>query len=229
MPNGISCLFFAGRNFIYGAKEENLFKSGVGVIQTVRSADFFANTNIPKTTACPNNAATSSVSGVRALATKKNPVLAVLGETAKKLKKVLYPLFIASGIYNTIKSDDKIKTGTSQASGIASMYAFEKGAEKILPIIEKSILSHPFVKRNKIAQGAVYVARGMTYAAISLAGYSTGSKIAEKGVDTIRLVKENRTEKKEIKKQINDIFESTIDSIGKAPTANVFEDIASGF
>ena len=65
----------------------------------------------------------------------------------------------------------------------------------------------------------------MTYAAISLAGYSTGSKIAEKGVDTIRLVKENRTEKK----QINDIFESTIDSIGKAPTANVFEDIASGF
>ena len=50
MANGISCAFFAGKNLIYGQKEKNVFKEGIGGIQTVRTVDSAAKSgliNIP--------------------------------------------------------------------------------------------------------------------------------------------------------------------------------------
>ena len=44
MPNGISCAYFAARNYIYGTKEQNIFKEGIAGAQTVRTIDAVTNT-----------------------------------------------------------------------------------------------------------------------------------------------------------------------------------------
>ena len=46
MPNGISCAFFAGKNLIYGQKENNIFKEGIAIAQTVRTVDSMAQAGI---------------------------------------------------------------------------------------------------------------------------------------------------------------------------------------
>lgn len=207
MPNGISCLFFAGKNLIYGKKENNLFKEGIGVIQTVRGADFIASAgSAQKATSTVSSISTASVASavsggkVPAIPIKssKNPIFALLGESAKVLKKILYPLFIVSGAYNTIKSDDKVKTGTCQASGIGLMYAFEQFAEKSLVKFDKLLNNKNISVKSKPAKLALYAIKGMVYAGASMFGYTTGNKIAEKSVDSIRHIKQNKKIEKEI-------------------------------
>ena len=113
MPNGISCAYFAARNHIYGKKEDNPFKKGIAGIQTARTVDAVAKTGA---IAGPFGA----------------PITNFVNGIAKVGKKIVYPLIIGSGIYNTVKSDDKVKTGASNAFGISTMYGFEVVAEKCL-------------------------------------------------------------------------------------------------
>jgi len=163
MANGISCAFFAGRNLIYGQKEGNAFKEGIAVVQTARTADMAAKSGL--------------------LATKYAKGLDVLASIGRK---IVYPLIMLSGAYNTIKSNEKIKTGAEQATGIATMYAFEKAADKGLKIAEEKLMKNPVVKNNKRLRTGIYIAKGMGFVAASLLGYETGSKIATKAVNKIR-------------------------------------------
>ena len=226
MPNGVSCLYFAGKNFIYGKKEGNVFKDGIGVIQSVRGADFIASDNVIKNVA------------QTAAKTTKNPLLGTLNHAAKALKKILYPLIIVSGIYNTAKSKDKVKTGASQATGIGMMFGLEQVAEKALVTIEKKIFSNEALKNNKKAKLAWYVARGIAYATASLTGYKTGNKLAGKLVDNIREKKAVKKAQKEIKKQMkpqaaeDSKQAKAVENLEKAEKfeeASVFEDIESMF
>ena len=162
MPNGVSCAYFAVRNHIYGKNEQNMFKKGIAGVQTVRTADAVANSSVAAT-----HVAT--------------PVKGFLGKAAALCRKIVYPLIIGSGIYNTVKSDDKVRTGISQASGIGTMYAFEQIAEKCLKNIDKKIPTS-----NKVARYTWYVAKGLTFAAASLLGYNVGSSGGEKIVDNHR-------------------------------------------
>lgn len=163
MPNGISCAYFAGKNLIYGQKEKNVFKEGIAGIQTTRAIDSAAQAGILK---IPHANTLTKITGT--------------------IKKCLYPLIILSGAYNTIKSEDKVKTGCQQASGIASMYAFEKVAEKGLNFIDKNLRSTNTVKNNKKLSASLYILKGISFVCASLAGYDLGSKIAGKSVDKIR-------------------------------------------
>ncbi len=174
MANGISCAFFAGKNLIYGQKEKNLFKEGIGGIQTVRTVD---------------SAAKSGLINI--------PHAPIFSKITAYLKKILYPLIILSGVYNTIKSEDRIKTGFEQAGGISFMYAFETCYEKLINPLEKNLLNNPNIKNNKLLKTGIYILKGLGFVCASLGGYSTGSKLANTAVSKYRKInadkKENET------------------------------------
>ena len=171
MPNGISCAYFGARNHIYGQKEKNMFKEGIAGAQTARTIDTVAKTGVIK--------------GPLA-----SPVISIFDKAAAVARKIVYPLIIASGVYNTAIAEDKVKTGASQASGIATMYAFEQIAEKGLKKINNKLANTKIVQNNKAARIALYIAKGLTFVAASLSGYNLGSKSAEKIVDKARDKKE---------------------------------------
>ena len=170
MPNGISCAFFAGRNLVYGKTENNVFKEGIGCAQTVRTADTIAQT---------------ATVGAKVAA----PVKSALSKAASIARKIVYPLIIGSGVYNTLVSNDKVKTGASQAGGIGTMYAFEQIAENSLKTLDKKVLNTSLCQTNKFAKIAWYVAKGMAFVGASLIGYDIGSSSAEKLVDKSRAKK----------------------------------------
>lgn len=172
MPNGISCAYFAARNHIYGQKEDNPFKEGIAGIQAARTIDAVAKTGF----------VTDKVS---------SNVVHLVNGTAGFGKKIVYPLIIGSGVYNTVKAEDKVKTGSSQVGGISVMYLFEKYSEKLLDKANKLFLQSSKLSNNKLAGALWYIAQGMTFVGASLAGYSVGSKSAEKCVDTFRGTKSN--------------------------------------
>lgn len=213
MPNGISCAYFATRNFIYGTKENNLFKEGIGLAQTIRTADAAAK------------AAAQATKNVA-----KTPLFAkLLSKGADKCCAILYPLIIASGVYNTVKSKDKVKTGISQAGGIGTMFAFEQTLayiqKKAVPALIKKYgskipknisnivsKSSNFLNTNKYGKVLKYILQGILFATVSMGGYNTGSKIGEKIVDKYR--------------QIHNITQPSVNTVPVVQKDNnIFEDI----
>ena len=182
MANGISCAYFAGKNLINGKKEHNAFKKGIGGIQTVRTVD----------------AAAGAAKNVINF-----PGKGILGTAAEILKKALYPLIILSGIFNTVNSDDKIKTGFNQACGIGTMYLAETMTEKRLQPAIRKFINTRNIPNNKILH---YILNGTIFAAASLSGYNIGSKISDSVVDKIRGIK-NKTNQQETEKYEQNIFE----------------------
>lgn len=180
MPNGVSCAYFAARNHVYGQKEDNPFKKGIAGIQSVRTVD--AIVQAPKVVDFVSKPVNSTIQG-----------LANFG------KRIVYPLIIGSGIYNTVKSDDKIKTGASQALGISTMYIFETLAEKGLKKIAKYLSSFEKYSKSNVSKGLWYLAKGATFITASLAGFDVGSKISDTCVDKIRGTKKNSTQKCNLK------------------------------
>lgn len=180
MPNGVSYAYFAGRNLIYGKSEDNVFKEGIGCIQTVRTADAIAHSSLLNNTKVSVNPS----------------VKTGIGNGATFCKKIVYPLIIASGLYNTLMSDDKVKTGAMNASGISVMYGFEKAAEKGLEVLDNKILSSKFSAKNKYVKYVWYALKGAAFAASSLLGYDIGSKSAEKAVDSSRAKNAPKVEEK---------------------------------
>ena len=182
MPNGISCAYFAARNHIYGKQEDNPFKEGIAGIQTARTIDAFTKTGVIK--------------GPFAA-----PVSNFFNGVASIGKKIVYPLIIGSGVYNTVKSDDKVRTGASNALGISTMYCFEVVAENALNKITNVLSKSEKFTNNKFAKAAWYVAKGMTFVLASLGGYNVGSKAAESFVDEYRKTKSDVNNKLETKIQ----------------------------
>lgn len=177
MPNGISCAYFAARNHIYGKQEDNPFKEGIAGIQTARTIDAFTKSG--------------AIKGPFAA-----PVSNFFNGVASVGKKIVYPLIIGSGVYNTIKSDDKVKTGASNALGISSMYCFEVVAEKALNNITNVLSKSQKFTNNKFAKAAWYIAKGITFVLASLGGYNVGSKAAETFVDEYRRSKSSFVDNK---------------------------------
>lgn len=185
MPNGISCAFFAGKNIIYGKKENNIFKEGIGGAQTARTIDSAAQAGLIKV-----------------------PCASGISKAAKIAKKIVYPLIIMSGIYNTIKAEDKVKTGFNQAGGITTMCLFEMAAEKGLNSIERKLINSNIIKNNKLLGIGLYAIKGLAFVTASLCGYSIGSKTADKAVDKIRMKHSSNTDNK--KEETADLQETNI-------------------
>lgn len=167
MPNGISCAFFAGRNLIYGTKEKNVFKEGIAGAQTTRTID-------------------SAVQSATQAGMVNVPGAGGISKAAALARKIVYPLVVMSGIYNTVKADDKVKTGANQAAGITTMIVSEQFAEKGLKAVEQKLKSTAFVKNHKAAGIGLYIAKGLCYVAASMTGFNIGSKTSDKIVDKIR-------------------------------------------
>ncbi len=223
MPNGISCAYFAARNFIYGTKENNLFKEGIAAAQTIRTAD--AACNASRIVEDAANAA-NAVNASAAAAANVSPIAKFLSKGAAIARKILYPLIIASGVYNTVKSDDKVRTGVSQAAGIATMCAFENTLayvqKKAIPkLVEKYGSKVPkniakiaskglnFLNTNKYGKIAKYILQGILFATVSMGGYNTGSKIAEKIVDKHRSSK-NKKDVALLEKKLSELGQSKV-------------------
>ena len=203
MPNGISCAYFAARNYIYGTKENNLFKEGIAAAQTIRTADAACNASrIVEDAANAVNASAAATANV-------SPFAKFLSKGAAIAKKILYPLIIASGIYNTVKSDDKLRTGVSQAAGIGTMCAFENTLayvqKKAIPNLVKKYGSKVpknvaniaskglnYLNNSKYGSKIKYILQGVLFATVSMGGYNIGSKVAEKIIDKHRSSKNKK-------------------------------------
>lgn len=189
MPNGISCAYFGIKNRIVGKKENNAFKEGIANIQGIRTAD-----EVVKGVVNSGEIVTESV------VKTATPLAKVLGPVANFAKKIIYPLIIASGVYDTVKAEDKVKTGVSTASAITTMYAFEQIAEKALNNFKTLSDKNVAVKGNKKLQFGLYAVRGGAFALASIAGYGIGKKSASEFVDELRAAKNKIKEKKTNKK-----------------------------
>jgi len=172
MPNGISCAYFAARNHLYGQKEHNVFKEGIAGAQTARTIDTITKTGFVKGPVA-------------------KPLSKFFGKAAAIARKIVYPLIIASGVYNTVKADDKVRTGASQAAGIGVMYMFEQIAEKGLNKLNQAALNTDVVKNNKYLRAGVYILKGLSFVAASLAGYNAGSKAGEIVIDKFRDIRQS--------------------------------------
>ena len=117
-----------------------------------------------------------------------------LNNAAKFARKIVYPLIVCSGIYNTVKSDDKVKTGAQQACGIGVMYGFEQLAEASLKKLNAKLLDINYVKANKPAQIAIYVLKGAAFASASIMGFGIGNKTAGRIIDKSRAKKAEKTQ-----------------------------------
>ena len=193
MPNGVSCAYFAIKNHKVWETKHDPFREGIAGCQTVRTLDAVAASNTVQNVsgfATPN----SIIGRMSSAATKSS---GFLKKAAGFARKIVYPLIIGSGIYNTIKADDKVKAGAMNAAGIGTMYAFEQVAEQALKGISRNLLNTKFAANHKAARLGIYIARGLTFAAASLLGYDIGSNGAEKLVNNFR---ENKADK-----QINNI------------------------
>lgn len=199
MPNGVSCACFAIRNHKIAESTNNVFRRGIAGIQTVRTVDAAAKASVIQQSAL-------------------KPALPYLSKAAAFLRKLVYPLIIASGVYNTAKSDDKVRTGFSQAAGIGAMYGCEKVAEKGLKHIDKKIENLKGNKYFKAIKIAWYVAKGLLYLGASLGGYEGGSKLVEKIIDKIRGTKPSEEKKK-------DSFDEINNNIPPSHVSNVFKEI----
>ncbi len=173
MPNGVSCLYFAIKNHKIGTTEHNVFREGIAGCQAVRTVDY-VNQAAPamETTAkgvakylSKNEKLAGIVSNITTTGEKvARPVTNFFSKAAKFARRIVYPLIIASGVYNTARAKDKVKTGAKQAGGIGTMYLFEQCAEKHLINLSNYLLNLPFVKSHKAAGIAVYVLKGLGFA-----------------------------------------------------------------
>ena len=202
MPNGISCAYFALKNYKVAKEDENVFRGGIAGIQTIRTLDAATSA----VSALPA-ATVMSIGGKAARASA--PVGASFGSTlppvchkagkflsgmAKVGRKLVYPLIALSGVFNTLRSDDKVKTGVAQATGIGLMYTAETVAEKLLVPLSKTIETK--VSNKPWLKALWAVARGATYVAASLGGYEIGNRIASSTVEQFRNKKLEKTKQK---------------------------------
>ena len=178
---------FCGKKYCKRHERKNIFKEGIGVAQTIRSADAACMAAANAANGANKAVAEAAISTVQSAATvtKLSPIANLLNKGAIIAKKLLYPLICLSAAYNTYKSKDKIKTGVSQSAAIATMLTFEKLTEKhIITNFENSINS--VLKSNKKTAKLWAVIRGIIFATASIAGYTLGSKIGEKSVNIVR-------------------------------------------
>lgn len=202
MPNGVSCAYFALKNYKVAKEDENVFRGGIAGIQTVRTLDAATSavSALPAATVMSigGKAPKASVPAGASFGSTLPPIChkggKFLSGLAKVGRKLVYPLILLSGVFNTLRSDDKVKTGASQAAGIGLMYAAETVAEKILVPVTSKV--------NSISSGKPWVkalwavARGVVYVGASLGGYELGNRIAGSSVDKIRSKKLQKTKEK---------------------------------
>lgn len=213
MANGVSCAFFAARNIVNGTKEKNVFKEGIGVAQTIRTADAACMAAANAANGTSKAAAEAAILTVKnaTSAAKVSPIANLLNKGAIIAKKLLYPLICLSAAYNTYKSKDKIKTGVSQSTAIATMFTFETLTQKhIIDNFEKSLDS--VLKSNNKTANLWAVIRGIIFATASIIGYTTGSKIGEASVNLLRGKKSDKSDDNFVNNQ-NDNKENVFDEI----------------
>ncbi len=194
MPNGVSCAFFAFKNLENGYCNKDVFREGIAACQAIRTVDAVVNSSL----------------NIKSVLPASETANAFIGNAAKIAKKIVYPLIIASGVYNTATADDKVKTGAKQAAGIATMYSFETIAEKTLKNLAKKLIESPFVKQHKSAKYAIYILKGLSFVAASLAGYDLGSNGAEKIVDKIRAKKNHNANVKQNNENTSDEVDNVL-------------------
>lgn len=179
MPNGVSCAYFAFLNHENGLKQDNVFREGVAVAQTTRTIDAIAASNTIASTPVLNSVLT--------------PVRPVFSKLAAISRKIIYPLFILSSVFNTFKSNDKLKTGASQASGLVLMSTFETLEVKLLKLLEKKLPALSKISGNKYGKYLMYLLKGIMFITASMTGYTLGNKLGAKTVDKLRAVKQKNS------------------------------------
>lgn len=197
MPNGISCAYFALKNLKIGRSNKDVFREGIAGCQAVRTVDKFVNPQTAKAASDAVNSSSKIAKAASEAANSSKTAKGLIKNSAAFAEKIVYPLIIASGVYNTVRAEDKVKTGAMQASAIATMFTFETVAKKCLEKISNRLLNIPFVKSHKAAKIGIYVAKGLAFVAASLAGYDIGSNGAENIVNKKRAKKNNNPEANE--------------------------------
>lgn len=216
MPNGVSCAYFAVKNHETGRKDNNIFREGIAGIQGIRTLN--AATALATPVLMAGLAEKSRrrfkegslpVKFIDGLSNHMEGIRTNVSSVANTGKKIVYPLIICSGILNTVRSEDKVRTGCSEAGGISVMYLFENAAEQGLNKLQSFCSSH--YSNNKAIKVLLPFVKGFAFICASLLGYSLGSEGAKSMVDKLRSNKKGNVDKTDNSKtdnQPNSIFDT---------------------
>lgn len=147
------------------------------------------------------NTARSAVSVFSDMA-KENKAFEYAGKFTKFAVNNVNPLICVSGGIKTLMSDDKVKTGITEAAALAAMFAGE-GLTK--QYYEKAIASNSFktlidklsktkginkifkyLSKNKLNGKAGAIIKGLTFITASITSYNIGQNIGSKLADEVK-------------------------------------------
>ena len=154
-----------------------------------------------KSTGVVGNAARSTVSVFSKMA-KQHKAFEYAGKITKFAVDHVNPLICVAGAYKTLKSDDKIKTGITEACALGTMFAGEALVKQNYDLIVKSntcqnILKKAsdtkllkpvfdYLKKNNLSGKAGSIIKGITFVLASIGCYTIGQKMGENLSDNVK-------------------------------------------
>lgn len=147
------------------------------------------------------NTARSAVSVFSDLA-KKNKAFEYAGKATKFAVNNVNPLICVSGGIKTMMSDDKVKTGITEAAALSAMFAGEglikakydkmvasQTVRNGIKALSKSKVMKPVfehLKKHKLEGKAGAILKGLIFVAGSMTSYTIGQKIGEPIADRVK-------------------------------------------
>ncbi len=157
-----------------------------------------------------SNTARSALSVFSDLA-KEHKAFEYAGKFTKFAVDNVNPLICVSGVIKTMTSDDKLKTGITEAAALSAMFTGEslvkKNYDKVvnssafknsLNKVSKNKYAKPifeYLEKHNLKGKAGLIIKGLFFVSASIGSYSIGQKLGDKLADA---VKENETAPRKI-------------------------------
>ena len=133
---------------------------------------------------------------------KKNKAFEYAGKATKFAVNNVNPLICVSGGIKTAMSDDKVKTGITEAAALSAMFAGEglikakydkmvasQTVRNGIKYLSKSKIFKPafeYLKKHKLEGKAAAVLKGLIFVAGSMTSYAVGQKLGEPVAERVK-------------------------------------------
>lgn len=129
---------------------------------------------------------------------KENKAFEYAGKVTKFAVNNVNPLICASGAVKTAMSDDKIKTGITEAAALSTMFLAEAcvkhnyhniaNSNTVSKALKSDMLKPAvkFLEKHKWTGKAGNIIKGLTFVAASMTAYTAGQKVGEDVADKVK-------------------------------------------
>ncbi len=147
------------------------------------------------------NTARSAVSVFSDLA-KQNKAFEYAGKATQFAVNNVNPLICVSGVIKTATSDDKVKTGITEAAALSAMFAGEglikknydsliksKTSKNLLKKASNTKILKPvfeYLEKNKLGGKVGNIIKGLAFVGVSITSYTLGQKAGENISDRVK-------------------------------------------